>query len=845
MRHGYLLAIKRASRRDGICRGNNLRPTVRNRRLACELLEDRRLLSLGSWAAWLQPSDALNEIDAAGIDPLNSPPELVLKIASGDTTQDSTVLWASGAVPGDVTFQLATDPGFSNIVDTQVAAVSSDLVPVKVQVDSLESNTEYYYRAMDASAQTAVGRFHTAEDQTTYSGLHFGASADWQQAPPYPSLKNAAGLNLDLFIKMGDTIYGDLETPALPGVTQARTLSDFRIKHNEAVSGRFGANFMAELYSSTSILATSDDHEIVDNFAGGAAPGESPDAPDIGSSPDPLFTDPVDFVNDTQVYEDAFQAFQEYHPLRDEFYGATGDARTEGERRLYRWNSYGLDAAVFMLDTRSFRDAPLEPVDLGNPWPFLFQAFDPSRTLLGQAQLEQLTSDLLAAEEAGVTWKFVVVPEPIQNFGVVAAEDRFEGYAAERAALLGFIDRNNIDNVVFLTGDFHGTIVNNLTYQLGPLRPQIATNAFEIMTGPVAFFDGLFGPTIVNLAHAAGILNDELVAFYDSLPVAGDADSLPNDKDDFLKLLIDLQAVPFGYDPIGLNDNLAIADGLIDATLLEGDYIATHTFGWAEFDIDPDTQQLRVTAYGIEPYSEEDLVADPQSILSRTPQIVSQFVVNPKLSTGARLADSTLVVNGTNADDLISVYQCLSNHDLVVQANGREVGRFNGRSVDLIKVHGLGGNDYLHVDFFVSTDAFLFGGPGNDVLTGGWGNDVLLGGGGHDVLFGQLGRNLLIGGPGSDCLLGGFDDDLLIGGRTAYDNNDAALAAVLAEWSSHKPYSLRVNNLRTGLGVPALNTDTVFDDKAPDILFGQFGWDWFFDGSGDMLVGKMPWEQVN
>ena len=77
-----------------------------------------------------------------------------------------------------------------------------------------------------------------------------------------------------------------------------------------------------------------------------------------------------------------------------------------------------------------------------------------------------MKADLLAADANGITWKFVTIPEPIQNFGTLNAEDRFEGYAAERNEILQFIDENDINNVVFMAGDFHGTIVNNLTYKL-------------------------------------------------------------------------------------------------------------------------------------------------------------------------------------------------------------------------------------------------------------------------------------------------------------------------------------------------------------------------------------------
>jgi hypothetical protein len=338
----------------------------------------------------------------------------------------------------------------------------------------------------------------------------------------------------------------------------------------------------------------------------------------------------VEFVNDTQAYEDALQAYQEYHPLQDRFYDTPADPRTDGERQLYRSQSFGSDAALFMLDSRSFRDAQLPPADLADPTQFLVDAFDPSRTLLGRAQVELLKQDLLAAEENGVTWKFVTIPEPIQNFGVVNAEDRFEGYAAERTETLKFIDDNDIDNVVFMAGDFHGTIVNNLTYQEGPGQEQIATNAFEVVTGPVAFFDGRFGPNVANLSAAAGFIGPEELAFYDSLPVAPDADDALNDKDDFIKQLLIGQTDLFGYDPVGLNNNLEFAEGLIDATLLQGDYLSAHTYSWTEFDIASDSQKLLVTTYGIDAYSEADVLANPEAVLGLTPTIVSQFEVTPQ-----------------------------------------------------------------------------------------------------------------------------------------------------------------------------------------------------------------------
>jgi len=562
-------------------------------------------------------------------------------VASGDTTQTSTVLWTRSTALGDVTFEYSTVADF-NTVDANVTTTVSDVnQPVKVDINDLTPATQYYYRVTDAAGATAVGQFRTAAPLGVRVGLRFGASGDWQQPPPFLALKNAPARNLDFFIKLGDSIYGDLETPALPGVSQARTLEDFRTKYSENLSLRFGLNVMASLGASTSILTTIDDHEIVDNFAGGAAPGQSPDACDVYPWEPPLFTDAVEFVNETSVYNNAMWAFQEYHPIRTEVWDTPDDSRMNGKLKLYRKTNYGSDAAVFILDTRSFRDAPVpavvNPLDPNEVSAFLASTFIPGRTMLGRAQMEALKNDLLEAQYNGITWKFVVFGEPIQNFGIIDAEDRFEGYAAERTELLKFIHDNIIDNVVFISGDFHGTIVNNLAYQrLLPVGPDgslvtVSTpiNAFEIVTGPVAFFDGLLGPSIVSLAESAGALSPFLRVFYNTLPVAPDTDSVVNDKDDFLKSLINTQLELLDYDPIGLNDNLSVADGLIDAELLQGDYLACHNFGWAEFDIDPVTQDLLITVYGTDAHSEADLLEDPNAVLNLTPYIVSQFMIRP------------------------------------------------------------------------------------------------------------------------------------------------------------------------------------------------------------------------
>ena len=610
------------------------------------------------------------QIDTTSYNPRKPQAQSLLNgIASGDTTQNSTVLWTRSNFTGNVTFEYSTTANFSAIAGTKIASVADPLIPVKVEVDGLTSNTEYFYRAIDVAGATATGRFTTAAAIGTRTGLTFGAAGDWRgELSPYPAISNAPSKKLDFFIELGDTIYADYPSPAL-NKPQAENLDEYRIKHAEVYGTRFGQNTWADLRASTSILATIDDHEVINDFAGGELVTSDPrfDRFRVG-----------ELVRESALYYNGIQAFQEYNPIQNQYYNGTGDASIDNTYKVYRYNTYGSDAATYVLDARSYRNEALadvtnlaDPVQVGT---FLAKSFDPSRTLLGKQQVADLKQDLLDAEGKGVTWKYIVVPEPIQNLGVLAAGDRFEGYAAERTEILKFINDNDISNVVFIAADIHGTLVNNLTYQNQVGGAQIATSAFEITTGSVAF-DAPFGPTVAELGAALGVITPQQKAFYDSLPTAG--------KDAFIKQIVDGGLQPLGYDPVGLDKNLAIANGKIDATLLVGDYVATHVYGWTQFDVDATTQKLTVTTYGIPYYTAEDVLANPAAITSLTPTVVSQFEVNP-----------TFKLNGTAGNDALI---------------------------------GTAGNDKI------------VGGAGNDFLRGAFGKDILTGGTGADTFVVEAG----------------------------------------------------------------------------------------------------------
>jgi phospholipase C len=213
-----------------------------------------------------------------------------------------------------------------------------------------------------------------------------------------------------------------------------------------------------------------------------------------------------------------------------------------------------------------------------------------------------------------------------------------------------------------------------------------------------------------------------------------------------------------------------------------------------------------------------------------------------------------LIVQGTEGNDRISITQDGGELHVQIDARGTHYDHFFAQPISRLEVYGQGGHDAIVVADDVTTPAFLFGGAGNDVLKAGGGPTVAVGGAGHDVLLGGQAASILIGGAGRDLLGAGPGGSILIGGTTKYDANIAALKALEAEWSrTDETYLQRVTHLNGGAtgglnGAYVLNTSTVHDDGATDVLIGGTGPDWFFAHvSGkkrDLLFGVKPGEVV-
>ncbi len=320
-------------------------------------------------------------------------------IQSGDPTATAVMLWTkySGSAPVVARVYTPTTPGKALVFfDTPVTPTADGYV--HIDAVGLPSLTELSYvflqqQGTSFSARSPIGRFVTAPLAGAKVKLRFGGtSCTKNDRAPFDALKRAGEQKLDFFILAGDTTYND----------SAKTLADYRSKW----LGQIGEGTYQEALQSTAHYATWDDHEVDNNW--------NPETFPAGR------------------LADARQAFYEHLPIR---------RSATNPNRLWRSYKWGDTLEIFVLDARGERKPST--------------ALGPNAEYLSQAQFSWLIAGL---QNSTATFKIIVNSVPITNFPGLfdfAANDRWEGYAAQRTKLLDFLIQNKIPGVLFVSGDFH------------------------------------------------------------------------------------------------------------------------------------------------------------------------------------------------------------------------------------------------------------------------------------------------------------------------------------------------------------------------------------------------------
>jgi phosphodiesterase/alkaline phosphatase D-like protein len=530
-------------------------------------------------------------------------------VASGDMRGDSAVLWTRTREAATLVPEISATPGFEAPVRlAPVEARADDDFTVHALASGLRAGSRYYYRFAAGGATSPVGTFRTpyAPDDHAPVRMAFTGDADWKWKP-YPLAASLAQENVDFFFFLGDVVYESLD---YDGKTFANDLPGYRAKYRENrephPASRSGMVPLRDLYAAFGQYSVFDNHELGDDPEGGAR------------------TD-GEFVNRAPPFRAGVRAFAEYQPVRPVPITGTGDARADGTDRFYYSLPWGANVELIVVDDRSYRDARIEKTD--DP-----QAGSCSRTMLGAAQLAWFEGALAAAQQRGAVWKVVIISSPIEEFGrpsqVGYDFDSFKGWAGnyrcERSRILKFIDDHAIDNVVFLTTDYHFTSVNQLLYDTTPGDERSprrhARNAFEIITGPMGAIAGS--------------------PFRDSVPIANQG---TREADARIVTLVNGLMKKAGLDPIGLEADfpgldvasmrtLGRAPGTLDPVAFAS--WATYSYAVLTFDQSELHVQLKTMPYVDKPR----VLADNPSALAeyeaRRPVEMTSFVV--KAMGGAR-----------------------------------------------------------------------------------------------------------------------------------------------------------------------------------------------------------------
>lgn len=382
-----------------------------------------------------------------------------LGVASGDPWPDGFVIWtrlapeplAGGGmppVPVRVRWEVAEDDRFRRIVRTGWAVSEpSSAHAVHVELRGLQSGRWYWYRFSTGPAASRVGRAQTLPSDTRRLRFAF-ASCQHYEFGYFTALRHLAHEDVAFVLHLGDYIYeyaaGDGPTRRHVG-GEARTLSEYR---NRYAQYKLDPDLQSA-HAACPWIATWDDHEVADNYAG----------------THPAIGEPQEGFPGRRAA--AYRAYLEHMPLR------RAARSLPNETRLYRAFHLGQLAAFFVLDTRQYRTP--QPCGDNTTWPCAGM-FDPSATLLGEVQERWLMDGF---RRSRARWN--VIPQQVMVAAVNRRQrdrdrftmDHWAGYEVARQRLLAGLAARPQANPVVLTGDVHSNWVNDLCRT--PDGPAVAT----------------------------------------------------------------------------------------------------------------------------------------------------------------------------------------------------------------------------------------------------------------------------------------------------------------------------------------------------------------------------------
>ena len=395
-------------------------------------------------------------------------PRIVDGVASGDVSARSAVVWARATRATTMHAELLSR---GRVVARGKAKTRIDAT-AQVRFTRLRPATRYTYRVWFGLRRRFVqgGSFRTPPSAaqrprplTLVLGADVGGQTRCRNAADggYRIFEQLTRVHPDGLIANGDFVYADNVCPAAGAQWQnipGDFASDLDVDWNDvpvtrqAVFGHWRYNradpYLQALLRTTPVYAQWDDHEVANDFGG---PWTYLNASTQGRT---------GYPNLVAVGREAFFA---YWPI------------STRSPRVYRSFRLGKDAALFLLDDRSYRARNDEPDS-------------PQKSMLGRAQLRWLENGLARST---ATWKLVSTDVPLfiptcnaSGCDSFASGGTTTGFERELLSLLRFLDTHRVRNVVFLTTDVH--FAETLRAQVdvnGDGRPLVF---HELIDGPLS-----------------------------------------------------------------------------------------------------------------------------------------------------------------------------------------------------------------------------------------------------------------------------------------------------------------------------------------------------------------------
>jgi alkaline phosphatase D len=413
-----------------------------------------------------------------------------LGIASGEPLPDNVVLWTrlapeplnGGGMPSvnvPVQWQVALDENMRNVVRRGTAIATPEFAhSVHVEVGGLQPDRWYWYQFKAGNEVSSIGRTRTAPARDTrVAQFRFGFvnCQDWQNGY-YTAYQGLAKEELDLVVHLGDYIYEYGPQPGGPrqhNSPEIVTLADYRNRH---ALYKTDANLQAS-HAAFPWIVTWDDHEVENNYASFI--------PEENQSQQEFVTRRAN----------AYQAYYEHMPLRRL-------SLPHGPYlQLYRRFTFGDIAEFNVLDTRQYRSD--QPCDDGLK-PRCSEAFDPNATMTGTKQEQWLFRGLSKSQ---ARWNVIAQQTMMAQYNFDARPgqevfnlDQWDGYVAARNRLLQFLQQQQPNNPVVITGDIHSSWVHDLKTDFNnPNSPTVATE-FVGTSISSDFPEAFIPPTVAALS---------------------------------------------------------------------------------------------------------------------------------------------------------------------------------------------------------------------------------------------------------------------------------------------------------------------------------------------------------